>query len=206
MDTIPIQTDLIIKKIPVIELTSATDYVAVGSILITAFLVVASVYMTRKAMMQQTKDAEDRNQLELDKFIATNRQEWINGLRLAVSDYIAAIQRFDYYMKGHKIKLDTLDDTSSEHYSNKFISIYDQLETYESEVFCLKTKIALYLNPEEQESQELLGALEELYQVAKDEELEDGHPKFWRNIERAEKTTQNILKKEWVRIKTLDKT
>ncbi len=37
MDTIPIQTDLIIKKIPVIELTSATDYVAVGSILITAF-------------------------------------------------------------------------------------------------------------------------------------------------------------------------
>ncbi|MFL0943999.1 hypothetical protein, partial [Vibrio parahaemolyticus] len=63
-------------------------------------------------MMQQTKDAEDRNQLELDKFIATNRQEWINGLRLAVSDYIAAIQRFDYYMKGHKIKLDTLDDTS----------------------------------------------------------------------------------------------
>ncbi|MBB1315821.1 hypothetical protein [Aliivibrio sp. SR45-2] len=207
-----LQADVLIKELPQINIiaSSQTDWVAVGSILITGFVVIASTLMTiknvNKTMQQQRELAEERNRLEIEKskkeVIANNRQNWINSLRATVADYIASIQKLDSHTKTREAKLSSL---KNDKHIDQVINIYNQLELDESEAWSLKARINLHLNPNENDSKELILELENLFNIAKNDKVhENGHDEFWDSLEKIERLTRTILKTEWERVKLQD--
>ncbi len=79
---------------------------------------------------------------------------------------------------------------------------YNELSDTEAKAWATRTRIKLYLNPKEELSKNLMGQIDTLYEVAKEQEIrEAGHVSFWQPLEKAEVITQEILKTEWERVK-----
>ena len=85
-------------SIPEIKLSTGTDWLALAGVLLTAGIVAIGAWTTMKNF-KATTDSQERiaerdaaGQLEQSKAqnVAKNRQEWINNLRLAVSEFISA--------------------------------------------------------------------------------------------------------------------
>jgi len=110
--------------------------------------------------------------------VSANRQAWINELRKELSELLELLSWQHYHRPG----------TLSGEEGNKY-----EAEKH-GRIRQLTNQIRLRLNPQEQDSQELLNLLTDL-QTAND----DGQ--FARATEDVVRKTQRILKAEWKRVK-----
>ncbi|CAH8203485.1 conserved hypothetical protein [Vibrio aestuarianus] len=210
-----IGADVAISEIPkiVVEIPSTTDWFSIGSIALTALIVVGTTIMTirnlTKTIKLQEELADKNSNTELEKSrreqLASNRQVWINNLRDYVSDFIAAVCRVDDFTKTSDTKLKIFQKQSSDIQIQSMMSMYESTDHWLAQALSLKAKINLHLNPLEQESKELLELLNSAYQLAESSELENEHGRVLGTlIGNIESKTQTILKTEWERVKRME--
>ncbi|ANB27126.1 hypothetical protein A6F57_19245 [Alteromonas stellipolaris] len=207
--------DVAISEIPkiVVEMPSTTDWFSIGSIALTALIVVGTTIMTirnlTKTIKLQESLADKNSNTELEKSrreqLARNRQTWINNLRDYVSDFIAAVCRVDGFTKTSDAKLKIFQKQSSDIQIESMMSMYESTDHWLAEALSLKAKINLHLNPKEQESKELLVLLNSAYLLAESTDLGPEQGKdLGTLISNIESKTQTILKTEWERVKRME--
>ncbi len=207
-----LNTEVAISKIPelVISQAPSTDWVAVGSIIVTALVVIGTTYITvknlNKTIKLQKDLSEDQKKLEFEKsraeMLSRNRQEWINSLRDCISEYMGQVQSLDTQSKLLDSKLKQYQKFSLDQGITLTFDLYNELSDAETKAWATRTRIKLYLNPKEELSKNLMVQIDTLYEVAKEQEIrETGHVSFWQALEKAEVITQEILKTEWERVK-----
>ncbi|MGL0962821.1 hypothetical protein [Vibrio vulnificus] len=207
-----LNTEVIVKELPemVISMPASTDWVAVGSIVVTALVVIGTTYLTVKNLnktIQLQKDlAEQRNELDFKQStaerISTSRQDWINNVRDIIAEYTGIIQKFDNHSKVKNAKLKQFERFSSEQGTRMSQDLFNTSANFQSEAWACRTKINLYLNPNEQLSKDIMKEIDTLYEIAGEELIpEEGHQHFWETLTRLEEFTQKLLKSEWDRVK-----
>ena len=110
---------------------------------------------------------------------STNRQEWINTLRNEITDYLFTFVEIEgmWFDKADKAE---------------FTDPLNRLRKH-------KIKISLLLNPNEKEHQVFIKSIDEAYLT-----LKNPSPKALKFAEeKIVKLSQNILKKEWERVKSM---
>ncbi|MEX0315692.1 MAG: hypothetical protein AB3N18_16060 [Allomuricauda sp.] len=109
--------------------------------------------------------------------VADKRQDWINGLRQAVSEYLAVCNVADLRVQTEQIAA---------------------IQEYTA----LLRKIELMLNPYEDNSKQLLAKMEEMkgFLFARSDQLH-----YEVIADEITRITQKILKDEWNRVKSLDR-
>ena len=210
-----IGADVAISEIPkiVVEIPSTTDWFSIGSIALTALIVVGTTVMTirnlTKTIKLQENLADKNSNTELEKSrreqLARNRQAWINNLRDYVADFIAAVCRVDDFTKTSDTKLKIFQKQSNDIQIQSMMSMYESTDHWLAQALSLKAKINLHLNPLEQDSIELLALLNSVYQLAESSELENEHGQaLGELISNIESKIQTILKTEWERVKRME--
>ena len=119
--------------------------------------------------------------------LSGNRQKWINELRDLVSQYLALSGTFSF------INRDII---------NRKIEYNEALDERSQEIRKIKSKIELLLNPLETDSIELLDKIAKLRLCAQKDVSDGAYLIEYREChDEIIKTTQKILKKEWIRVK-----
>lgn len=197
-----------VYTIPEIKLNSGTDWVALSGILLTAVIVAIGAWTTIKNF-RATTDSQERiaerhaaEQLEHSKAqnVARNRQEWINSLRMAVSDFIAAcfeiraIKKIS--LKNYTIKPELFEDQMD--LERHELEIQSKLIRAEGEAKKQLALIELYINPDESDSRELVRMAHIFYENSGDQNFKMSY-----EVDEIVKISQEILKTEWERVKKM---
>jgi hypothetical protein len=209
-----LHTEVLIRELPPLDIImpNTIDWVSIGSIALTALVVVGTtiftLYNLKKTINLQEKFAEDRNRLEQEKshreMISKNRQEWINSLRHNVSQFVGVIQSLDNHAKKINIKLDCCKELVGNEKVMSEFNVYDILDQHASEAWALITRIKLHLNPTEDLSGMLVQSLKDIFHIAMAKDFHsDGHIVYWDKLDLIEMLTQKILKTEWERVKAI---
>lgn len=197
-----------VYSIPEIKLNSGTDWLALSGVLLTAIIVAIGAWTTIKNF-RATTDSQERiagrhaaEQLEHSKAqnVARNRQEWINSLRMAVSEFIAAC--FDIRalkqlsVKAYRIEPACFEDQID--LQRHELEMKSKLIRAEGEAKKQLALIELYINPSEHDSLELV-------RLAHIFNNECGDLAFSISYEADTliKMSQGILKTEWERVKQM---
>ena len=185
-----------IKSIPKLELDikQPTNLTLIFLPLITMMMIIVGFLITRKQLINSDKKTlhafnetiKQEKELKQKEILANNRQEWINHLRNELSVFISSMVNYN------NLELQTEHEEIDVNIANKqrFEFLYQAIES--------KAKIHLLLNPSEKNAQnliKLMGAMvESKYEKEKD---------LARLIEPLINLSQDILKKEWEKIKEL---
>lgn len=197
-----------VYTIPEIKLNSGTDWLALSGVLLTAVIVAIGAWTTIKNFRATTESQEhiaERNateQLEHSKAqnVAKNRQEWINSLRMAVSEFIAAC--FDIRalkqlsVKTYKLEPEYFEDQID--LQRHEMEMQSKLIRAEGEAKKQLALIELYINPDEQDSIELVHLAHIFNNQCGDLTFSISY-----EADTLIKVSQGILKTEWERVKQM---
>jgi hypothetical protein len=195
-------------SIPEIKLNSGTDWVALSGILLTAAIVAIGAWTTIKNFRATTDSQEriaERNaleQLEHSKAqnVAKNRQEWINSLRTAVSEFIAACFEIravkKLSLRNYEMEPKSFEDQMG--LEKHELEIQSKLIRAEGEAKKQLSLIELYINPGEYASRELVRMAHVFYDNAGDQSFKISY-----EADTLIKVSQDILKTEWERVKKM---
>lgn len=122
--------------------------------------------------------------------VSANRQDWINTLRNEISKFISSV---------HVVSFGLLEEVG-----------FTPLDSKEklADVFLIEAKIRLMLNPLEEDHQRLVETMHDCMFKASQAPLDDSDSKETKSMEVRNSTeelvsiSQNVLKREWVRVKT----
>ena len=155
------------------------SYISVGSLIIAGLALVVSPWITWYVAKYQTDSAQ---RMAAKQIISPMRQAWIDALRNRVAEIISEAHWF--YVAGYN------SDEAAQN-DNRF------MDTDKKLVF-LRRQVELMLNPKEEDHQrlnQLLDAVSSSGLGSKDQ----GH--FSENVKQATAVCQEILKREWERVK-----
>lgn len=161
-----------------------TEYLSLLIALLAVFFSPIISYLTTKQTIKsQTKSAKEQSEAQFNiaerniksEVISRNRQDWINNLRINISEFIS---------------LCIILSKVNEHIVN---SAEDKWERF----FAVRSIISLLINPKEDDHQQLDGLIEKATQS-----ILNNNKEVLKNI-RPEviKLSQQILKREWERVK-----
>jgi hypothetical protein len=196
-----------VYKIPEITVDTGTDWVTFAGTILTVLVVFLGTWTTNKNFKTTTK-AQERlaqqhahHQLIQTKAeaVSKNRQEWINSLRVAISNFTGAcfeLRSIDMVLCGpsslsavtpeEAIAAATLHrEIVSKHFAKK-----GEARKYLSE-------IELLINPTEQASSDMVEVARNMYQGA------DNEGNIFILSEMLIEKSQRILKTEWERVKQM---
>jgi hypothetical protein len=146
---------------------------------VTLYLGHRQLKSNERILKEQIKSSQEIAKLDFNKVVMSgNRQEWINELRNLISSYMAQVDVYQSIFTP----------------STPIETVKDQL----AEILALEIKIALMLNPAENDSIELTKFLH-LYTQAISREAITQPVDFLKG--RIVEITQRILKTEWNRVK-----
>jgi hypothetical protein len=195
-------------SIPEIKLNTGTDWLALAGVILTGVIVAIGAWTTIKNFKATTDSQEriaERNaaeQLDHSKAqnVAKNRQEWINSLRLAVSEFIAACYEIralkKISQKNYKMKPACFEDEMD--LERHELDIQSKLIRAEGEAKKQIALVELYINPSEHESRELVRMAHLFYESAGDQDFKISY-----EADTLIKVAQEILKTEWERVKKM---
>lgn len=195
-------------SIPEIKLNTGTDWLALAGVILTGVIVAIGAWTTIKNFKATTDSQEriaERNaaeQLDHSKAqnVAKNRQEWINSLRLAVSEFIAACYEIralkKISQKNYKMKPECFEDEMD--LERHELDIQSKLIRAEGEAKKQIALVELYINPSEHESRELVRLAHLFYESAGDQDFKISY-----EADTLIKVAQEILKTEWERVKEM---
>lgn len=201
-----------VNRVPRIELDTGTDWTAVWTAVGTSFATIAVVLVTtmytaysfRKTIRAQKElaEAQEASRIAHSKAeaVARSRQEWINSFRDVVASFITAgedlatastkiINKYDPTPRMEQVLLRA---------KNPDDPLYAEVYRIVLAANLLRYKVQLYTNPNENETGELLMAMdayiEESMQAMSNSEL----------CGDVVRITQKIIKTEWVRVKEMN--
>lgn len=200
-------TEIQINKMPKIEIDSGVDVTVILGAAVTIVTIIASTLYSissfRNSLKNQKEIAnQDRQQAKeaiRAEILSRNRQEWINSLRDTTSEFIAGVMKI---VDLHALK----DGTAQAHQALNTQNPNDyalewcvKLHEAKSTAVSLRSKIHLLANPAEAAFKEFLPLIDKLYEEAVDNKgtVNDLTLKVF-------EAAQNILKKEWERVKDLE--
>ncbi|WP_417880328.1 hypothetical protein [Vibrio sp.] len=86
-----------VKEVPEITLVTSTDWIAIGSMLVTVIIVVLAawfqVHQAKKLAEQMEKQLKAEQDLRRRQFIAQSRREWIENLRQESSSFLSQVDK-----------------------------------------------------------------------------------------------------------------
>lgn len=200
-----------IHRVPKIELDTGTDWTAVwtavGTSLATIVLILLTTlytaYSFRKTIKSQKElaDAQEASRIAHSKAeaVARSRQDWINSLRDEVASLIAAGDVLASASAKLHGATPLAPETREEVQRSK--DLYDQL--YTDVARSLNTaklhysRVQLYTNPAEKETEELLVAMNAYIQASVNRKPTADLGNAVVGV------AQRIIKKEWVRVKEM---
>jgi hypothetical protein len=163
---------------------NSTEYLSLLIALLAVFFSpIISYLITKQTIKSQAKSAKEQIETQSNiaernikaEVISRNRQDWINTLRISISEFIS---------------LCIILSKVNEHIVN---SAEDKWERF----FALRSKISLLINPKEDDHQQLDELIEKATQF-----ILNNNKEGFRNIRREIiKLSQQILKREWERVK-----
>lgn len=222
-----------VKEIPEVTLISSTDWVAIGSMVVTVIIVVLAAWFQvhqAKMLAEQTKKQMEAEQdLRRRQFVAQSRCEWIENLREYTSQFITQVDStlnvfaFSYTPKLQKILMEANKKTedSRERMSSASFEVFVEIK----ELIRLKNKVELLLNSEEELAQVVLGKMAEINNfylgmlneqnsaIKKHANRFDGELDLSEQLKSSKihelqtviiTTVKHILKVEWERVKKLE--
>ncbi|MFV0448029.1 MAG: hypothetical protein ACK5MF_06155 [Vibrio sp.] len=93
-----------VKEVPELTLITSTDWIAIGSMIVTVIIVVAAawfqVYQAKEVAKQTRQQLEAEQDLRRRQFIAQSRREWIETLRNEVSEFLSTASEYHTYIIG----------------------------------------------------------------------------------------------------------
>lgn len=203
------KAEVLVKEVPRISLETSTDYVAILSFVITAIVVAGSTWLTirnyQRTIDFQEKIAEKDAELQMTKtrvdVLSKNRQDWINTLRNTIIDYISAA--LSLYQLHDIMYADAQDLGVVNKDEFSIVDIHHRIDAAKTEMIRLKTKIELLSNPYEEDFKKLIDALDKVEgAVFKIPNVMTSN--FHGECRDLVSISQNILKKEWERVKRLE--
>lgn len=200
-----------IHRVPKIELDTGTDWTAVWTAVGTSLATIAVVLITtlytaysfRKTIRAQKElaDAQEASRISHSKAesVARSRQDWINSLRDAVASFISTgddLASASGKLHDRKpVEAENLQDVQRSE------DLYDQLYTdFARSLSTAKlhySRVQLYTNPTEKETDELLAAMNAYIQASV---LRKPTADLGNAVVRV---AQTIIKNEWIRVKEM---
>ncbi|KQB52756.1 hypothetical protein AQS70_03400 [Pseudomonas endophytica] len=197
-----------VYKIPEITINSGIDWLGICGIVLTALIVVLGTWTTIKNFKNTTLSQEavaeatsNRQFVHIKaENVAKNRQEWINGLRSEISNFISACfdVRSVYLNQSRPTGLvpELFEDFVT--VENLERELKSKLIAAQGEARRCLSLIELYINPEEQASIDLVKTAQEIFHRAGDTSFN----LTW-ECDDLVKIAQGILKCEWERVKQM---
>jgi len=201
-----------LNRVPKIELDSGTDWTAVWTAVGTSLATIAVVLITtiytaysfRKTIKAQKElaDAQEASRIAHSKAeaVARSRQDWINSLRDSVASFIATGDDLSAASTKLHNRPPIMPETQAD--VHRAQELYDQL--YSDFAQRLSTaklhyaKVQLYTNPLELETEQLLLAMNNYINACS-----KNNPSADLGNAVVE-VAQRIIKKEWVRVKSMN--
>ncbi|KTB62652.1 hypothetical protein AO066_18375 [Pseudomonas fluorescens] len=200
-----------IHRVPKIELDTGTDWTAVWTAVGTSFATIAVVLITtiytaysfRNTMKAQKElaDKQEASRIAHSKAeaVARSRQDWINSLRDAVASFISTgddLASASSKLHDRKsLEAESLQDVQ------RAEDLYDQLYTDFARTLSTAklhySRVQLYTNPTEKETDELLAAMNAYIQASM---LRQPTADLGNAVVRV---AQTIIKNEWIRVKEM---
>jgi hypothetical protein len=196
-----------VYKIPEITVNSGTDWVVLAGTLLTAFIVILGTWTTNKNFTTTTRAQEDlaesdaQHQLKRSKAeaVSRNRQEWINNVRTAISNFTAAcfeLRSLTIVLQG-PIGLSALTSEEAIASATLHRDLLSRHAAKKGQAQRFLSEIQLFLNPAEQESADLINIAKNMYQGA------DTNANIFILCEELIEKAQGILKTEWEKVKEM---
>nr|WP_314482579.1 hypothetical protein [uncultured Pseudomonas sp.] len=188
-----------LNRIPDIKavIDSGTDWKVLASFAATALVVILGAVVTistfRKTIASQEKTTKSLA-------IKDSRQAWINDLRAACAEFVAAIMMLNAYRKDARDYNNYIITMVNEEASARVVMERDQIKRgFQASILILRAKILLLSNPSEALFLELIAAVE----AAKDKaDIIDSD--VVGECDKIVNLTQKILKIEWDRTRRLE--
>jgi len=200
-----------IHRVPKIELDTGTDWTAVWTAVGTSLATIAVVLITtvytaysfRKTIKAQKEVADSLESSRIAhskaEAVARSRQDWINSLRDAVASFVASGD--DLYAASSKLHHRPPVDHGSAEDVRRSRDLYDRL--YSEFALNLSSaklhysRVQLYTNPTEKETDELLLAMNAYIDAATNRKptADLGNAVV--------RIAQKIIKNEWIRVKEM---
>lgn len=189
---------LTLHRVPEIVLNTGTDYKILAGFVLTALAVLAGSWATAYTFKKTVVSQEG---IATTGAIRSSRQAWINELRDSCANYVAAVLRIsDLRMKREHWLADKQIMMQQWRAFQRFESDNPGwVERYTNalnEARMLQAKIEMLLNPDEQETMDLLSSLKAAYEGAMDD-VEQLHVLCSEVVSCAQK----IIRPEWRKTK-----
>lgn len=201
-------TRLDINKLPTIVVDSGFAWENVIGAVIAGSIPAFIAWYTIKKNMSALKEDRDA-QLDIAsknikaQVLSGNRQQWINSLREATAEYIAAVHavRKSRTMARHCLSVSKKEGTD---FVLTYRSVIEAMTKDAKELERLKYKILLLINPLEPEAIEIDRILKKVQKNSGSFDERPNKKKLYTLTKELVSVTQRYLKKEWVRVKDVD--
>lgn len=215
------QTEISVSKIPSLSVStnSSTDYVSLCSIIFSFAIAILSFWVTIYVIKRNGKDqikiandnsrdlqkiSYDNRSIEIQTWISTSRQNWINNLRDSVAEFISTGTHLTNLAKKMKSEQEELAKTGVSH--------KEQLESYsknrsafddtQRELIKHELKITLLLNETENDSKLLISAMANYRNATFDDKTKlPNFAELKTSLASLTNCTRTILSNEWKRAK-----
>ena len=208
------QTEISVSKIPSLSVStnSSTDYVSLCSIILSFWV---TIYIIKRNGKDQIKIANDNSRdlqkisydnrsIEIQTWISTSRQNWINNLRDSVAEFISTGTHVTNLAKKMKLEQEELAKTGAQH--------KEQLESYsknrsafddtQRDLIKHELKIPLLLNETENDSKLLISAMASYRNATFDDKTKlPNFAELKTSLASITNYTRSILSNEWKRAK-----
>ena len=189
---------LTIHRVPEIVLNTGTDYKILAGFALTALAVLAGSWATAYTFKKTVVSQEG---IATAGAIRSSRQAWINELRDACANHVAAVMQIsdlrtqrDQWLTEKRVHMTPLAAYQYFENENPHWAGYSSAAVHQARM--LRAKVELLLNPDEQETVDLLASLDAIY-VGAANDAEDLSDLCEVVVSRAQK----IIKAEWRRTK-----
>ena len=189
---------LTIHRVPEIVLNTGTDYKILAGFALTALAVLAGSWATAYTFKKTVVSQEE---IATAGAIRSSRQAWINELRDACANHVAAVMQIsdlrtqrDQWLAEKRVHMTPMAAYQYFENENPHWTGYSSTAVHQARM--LRAKVELLLNPDEQETVDLLASLDATYDGAANdaEDLSD-------LCEVVVSRAQKIIKAEWRRTK-----
>lgn len=198
-----------VNRVPEIKavLDSGTDYLTLFSFLATMTVVISSAlynaFVLKRTLAIQ-KDISELNTIALKEqaraeAVADNRQQWINSLRDAVASYLSV--GYELTSASAALNRPPMSPVTSMEQAaarqKEYDLVYAKLVEKHSLARLYFAKVELFLNPNEEDSKNLIGKMAQYIEKAYGNEPISDVGQEIVNV------AQSIIKKEWIRVRDM---
>ncbi|MCA8231724.1 hypothetical protein [Burkholderia vietnamiensis] len=215
------QTEIAVSKIPNLSIStnSSTDYVSLCAIIFSFAIAILSFWVTIYVIKRNGKDqikiandnsldlqkiSYDNRSIEIQTWISTSRQNWINNLRDSVAEFISTGTHLTNLAKKMKLEQEELAKAGAPHKEqlesySKNRSVFDNTQR---DLIKHELKIKLLLNETENDSKLLITAMANYRNATFDDKTKlPDFPALKTSLDSIVNSTRSILSNEWRRAK-----